>query len=106
MTEPPRVGLGALLALVCLALVSDANPAIAQSAPTSAPSMAARSWPDIDALLAPMSPRPEPDLFGFTTLRLAETIYDPIWREVIAQPWPAQPELDAFVMRIRALSVR
>lgn len=57
--------------------------------------------------MAAAAPRPEPDLFGFTTVRLGETIYDQIWREACALPWPdQQPELDAFVARLRAMSVR
>ena len=107
----------AATASVCIALLSLAclTSARAEALPTQPPSgaVAAANAPNIDDLLAslaqpsPAPPRPEPDLFGFTTLRLGESIYDNIWREAAARPWPeGQPELDAFVARIQSLPAR
>ena len=101
----------ALAASLCAALLAPSGPASAQSSDPRAPSpaepTAAPASPDIDALLEQVEPRPEPDLFGFSVLRLGETIYDDIWREAVARPWPSQqPELEALVVRIQDLPMR
>jgi predicted transglutaminase-like cysteine proteinase len=91
------------------AVVSLAGAASAQIALPAQPGSTDTSatWPNIDSLLASITPRPEPDLFGFTTVALGRTIYDGIWRETTSRPWPdRQPDLDAFVARIQALPIR
>ena len=102
----------ALAASLCAALLAPSGPACAQSPdpqaqPSAAAPTAAPAAPDIDALLEQVEPRPEPDLFGFSVLRLGETIYDDIWREAVARPWPSQqPDLEALVARIQDLPMR
>lgn len=92
----------ALAAPACLVLAT--QPASAQiPSPPEAPADAR----DIGKLLAEPEPRSVPDLFGFSALRLGQTIYDDIWSEAAARPWPAQqPELDSFVARLQALPIR
>jgi predicted transglutaminase-like cysteine proteinase len=91
----------ALAVPACLALAT--LPASAQIlAPPEAPADAR----DIGKSLAQPEPRSVPDLFGFGALRLGQTIYDDIWSEAAARPWPAhQPELDSFVARLQALPI-
>lgn len=101
--------LAAFAALLSLTIFLPAATASAQAqAPQAQPApTAASAPPDIDVLLAQVDPRPEPELFGFSVLRLGETIYDDIWAEAVARPWPSgQPELNAFVTRIRDLPLR
>ncbi|HEY2596431.1 MAG TPA: hypothetical protein VGK33_21275 [Chloroflexota bacterium] len=110
---------GDLAAPLCLAILSLAEPAATQPVAPQAQPAAADSAPvprdvpgnaptdSIGALIVQIEPRPEPDLFGFSTLRLGQTIYDDIWSDAAAQPWPARdPELDAFVAGIRNLPIR
>ena len=58
----------------------------------------------LDRLLAAPASRTPPDIFGFTAIRLGQSIYDRVWREASAGRWPADaPELDGFAARLKDL---
>jgi predicted transglutaminase-like cysteine proteinase len=60
-----------------------------------------------EILPGPSTARSAPDLFGFTTLKLGRTLYDRVWREAAWSALPvADPQLDAFVARLKDLPMR
>jgi transglutaminase-like putative cysteine protease len=96
------VALSLLLALGFLVA-----PALAQTPPTGtdAPLAPPVSDPDVDDLLSRAPPEPE-EVFGYLSVDVAVTPFDEQWRRASTSPWPeGNAELDAFVSRIRALSV-
>ena len=100
-------GLGRAAVVAALGLL--ASPALAQAPPavTDAPLAPAPppSDPDVDDLLARPPPEPE-EVFGYVSVDVAATPFDAQWRRASTSPWPqGNAELDAFVSRIRALSV-
>lgn len=77
--------------------------AAAQEPPFQPPATAARV---ANKLISAPQPPSAPDIFGFSALRLGQTIYDEIWSEASTRPWPAeQPGLDAFVASLRSLPI-
>ena len=60
----------------------------------------------VNKLTAAPEPPPAPDIFGFSALRLGQSIYDEIWTEAATRAWPTeQPQLDAFVASLQGLPV-
>jgi transglutaminase-like putative cysteine protease len=103
-----RVALGLLMALGLLATsgLAQTLPPVTDAPPGPlAPAPPPVSDPDVDDLLS--RPLPEPDeVFGYVSVDVAATPFDEQWRRASTSPWPAgNAELDAFVGRIRALSV-
>jgi predicted transglutaminase-like cysteine proteinase len=79
------------------------------AAPLEAPAFIAEAVQQTleDLINAAAPPRAEPDLFGFTTVRVGRTPFDAVWRESTSSPWPSHDvELDAFVARLRSMPVR